>query len=405
MKKLILLFSILYSLFSIHCNAQWHSQNSYTGENLKSVYFKDNNNGWAVGENGTILNTTNGGSEWTSQNSGTAQTLRSVSNGCIVGDSAKIYKYDGTKWVPVVLKITYKHPFTYYSARFADTTGWIVGGNINNVSGRIDKYNGSSWVGSAFPIAVVPLAVYYTDMNHAWLIVLYKGSNIILRTENGGYNWAGQNIRNETYTKLNSLCILNANNGWCVGDSGNMLKYSGDSVWVNQPNSFKDAYYSVYFPNANNGWVVGEKGRIEKYNGAQWSVQNSNVNYTLRSVYFTDANNGWAVGDHGTILHTTNGGGTGINELGITNYKLGIEVYPNPFKEHSVISYHLKENCNVNLKIFDITGKEIKTLVNEQQQKGNYKVTLNADNLNNGIYFYKIMAGNQTYSNKIVLIK
>ena len=95
-KSLIFLF-ILLTQFAFSANLT-----QIAGGDLYSLVVDSDGALWAVGDNGTILSTINGGENWISENSGTAQTLRSVSNGWIVGDSAKIFQYDGSTWQPVV---------------------------------------------------------------------------------------------------------------------------------------------------------------------------------------------------------------------------------------------------------------------------------------------------------------
>lgn len=79
--------------------------------------------------------------------------------------------------------------------------------------------------------------------------------------------------------------------------------------------------------------------------------------------------------------------------------------YPNPFNPVTVISYQLSVNSYVTLKIFDILGKEVETLVNEQQQAGSYKVQFNASHLASGVYLYKLQAGSFTAVKKFVFMK
>ncbi len=79
--------------------------------------------------------------------------------------------------------------------------------------------------------------------------------------------------------------------------------------------------------------------------------------------------------------------------------------YPNPFNPTTAINYQLPENSKVELKIFDLLGKEVATLVNREQAAGNYTVNYDASNLPSGMYIYKIVAGNFVESRKMMLIK
>jgi flagellar hook assembly protein FlgD len=84
--------------------------------------------------------------------------------------------------------------------------------------------------------------------------------------------------------------------------------------------------------------------------------------------------------------------------------------FPNPFNTETTIQYYLSKNTRVNLKIYDIFGKEVTTLVKGNQRAGLYSVTWNGKNKNNQdvgsqIYIYKIQAGNTFIYNKMILLK
>ncbi|MBK7159609.1 MAG: T9SS type A sorting domain-containing protein [Ignavibacteria bacterium] len=79
--------------------------------------------------------------------------------------------------------------------------------------------------------------------------------------------------------------------------------------------------------------------------------------------------------------------------------------YPNPFNPETKINYELPIANYVTLKVYDMTGKEIMTLVNEKQNAGRYTAIFNGANLASGMYFYKITAGEFTFVRKMVLIK
>ncbi len=79
--------------------------------------------------------------------------------------------------------------------------------------------------------------------------------------------------------------------------------------------------------------------------------------------------------------------------------------YPNPFNPTTAIGFQLSAVGHVSLKVYDVLGKEVSTLVNEVKPAGKYKVEFNGSNLASGIYFYCIEAGNYHSIKKMVLIK
>ncbi|HMR40108.1 MAG TPA: S8 family serine peptidase [Ignavibacteria bacterium] len=79
--------------------------------------------------------------------------------------------------------------------------------------------------------------------------------------------------------------------------------------------------------------------------------------------------------------------------------------YPNPFNPVTTINFSIPKQGNVTLKVYDIAGKEIMTLVNDQRSAGNYKVSFDGVNLSSGAYFYRIESGNFSQVKRMILLK
>ena len=112
----------------------------------------------------------------------------------------------------------------------------------------------------------------------------------------------------------------------------------------------------------------------------------------------------------GTILQTTNGGVTFIEEENnFTQPKefLLQQNYPNPFNPSTSIQYAISSTQFVTLKVYDLLGREVATLVNEEKPAGSYNVefTINNLQLSTGIYFYRLQAGNYVETKKMILLK
>ena len=88
----------------------------------------------------------------------------------------------------------------------------------------------------------------------------------------------------------------------------------------------------------------------------------------------------------------------------IDEFKLS-QNYPNPFNPSTKISFQIPNNELVTLKIYDVVGQEVKTLVNKEMQKGKYDIDFNASQLSSGIYFYRIQAGKFIDTKKLILLK
>jgi hypothetical protein len=79
--------------------------------------------------------------------------------------------------------------------------------------------------------------------------------------------------------------------------------------------------------------------------------------------------------------------------------------YPNPFNPVTLIKYQLPFKSSITIKIFDILGNEVETLVNEEKDVGYYQISFNASELSSGIYFYTLQTENYLVTKKMILLK
>jgi hypothetical protein len=204
--------------------------------------------------------------------------------------------------------------------------------------------------------------------------------------------------------------------GFLVGDGGEfaatplLLRKLNDTTWINLsrnldigffPNKIKDLAFSVL--------ILGKYGKMFQSMdfGDTWKELSTPVNISLNDVAFYGPEIGYAVGDSGTILYTSNGGVTAV-EGNQTNVPVSFELaqnFPNPFNPVTTIRYQLQKTGFVTLKVYDLIGREVATLVNEEKPAGRYEVKFDGTNLSSGIYFYRIRAGNFIDTKKFVLLK
>jgi photosystem II stability/assembly factor-like uncharacterized protein len=106
------------------------------------------------------------------------------------------------------------------------------------------------------------------------------------------------------------------------------------------------------------------------------------------------------------IYKLTSNPGTGIalEELKLQQFKL-YNNYPNPFNPSTTISFNLPSKSFVSLKVFDLLGREVATIVSEEMSVGSYSRQWNAANMSSGIYFYRLQAGSFTETKKLVLLR
>ena len=107
-------------------------------------------------------------------------------------------------------------------------------------------------------------------------------------------------------------------------------------------------------------------------------------------------------------MHTTTGGQSLVNISLENEHPVAFELsqnYPNPFNSNTNVKFQIINSGVVILKVFDLLGREVKTLVNEYKQPGTYQVSFNAEGISSGIYFYKMTAGEFSETKRMVLLK
>ena len=174
------------------------------------------------------------------------------------------------------------------------------------------------------------------------------------------------------------------------------------------PNIFNYSNLRLYFANNSTGYLLGFKNKILKSTdqGESWN-EYLNPDRAINGIEFTDENTGYMVGEGGMIMKTTNGGLVGVESFSslVPSGFILNQNYPNPFNPSTVISYDLPYGDFVSLKVFDILGKEVLTLVNKKQTAGSYKVDFKAQGLPSGIYFYNLIVNGMSETKKMVLLK
>jgi hypothetical protein len=117
---------------------------------------------------------------------------------------------------------------------------------------------------------------------------------------------------------------------------------------------------------------------------------------------------GWYLDDIGIFIYSIP---TEISNEDVGLYQFDLKQnYPNPFNPTTTIKYSVPSNgknkmANVVLKVFDVLGNEIATLINEEKPAGNYEVGFDAAGLTSGIYFYKLQSGSFVDTKKMLLLK
>lgn len=157
--------------------------------------------------------------------------------------------------------------------------------------------------------------------------------------------------------------------------------------------------------------IIYNKSNLEKYASIDYQVDCSGItpgDYYLRLLTTINTDAGYALAN--IVSDNTTLAKKNFNKVNFTGSEIPItydleQNFPNPFNPSTTIRYQIPQDGIVTLKIYDILGAEVKTLVNEEKIAGKYEVNFNASSLASGVYIYKIQSGAFISSKKMILLK
>jgi len=403
MKRLLILVIILGGICAAHGQGWQKVTPTPQPRRLNAVCFTDASRGYAAGDNGTILNTLNGGLTWEAQASATNYTLNSITftnattgyiaGGGWIGTPGCMLKTtnSGSHWS----SIPTGHVDPLMACYFLQTdTGFAVGlyGSILKTTSA-----GNAWQDHRVDSVNFLWSVHFPGTATGYAVGMAAGSNggTILKTTDGGATWSHLT---GTTDPLFSVFFINSDTGVAVGNHGTILKTTDGGVnWNAQTTNLTYPYclYSVCFPAATIGYAVGECGTILKSTdgGTSWKIQTSGIGTNLNAVYFPDPNHGFAVGDNGIILITTSGG-DGLKENKLSH---AMRIYPLPARDHITVELPDTDPAGT-LMILTIGGEEIRRTCLTGPT-----TNLDIRNLTKGIYLVRYRKDQKTETGKLIV--
>ncbi len=209
-----------------------------------------------------------------------------------------------------------------------------------------------------------------------------------------------------------------------AGPFGNNSNYAGIDALVvsrDQPLPVELSSFTSVISNSNVtlNWSTSSETNnsrfdIERSSNGVWSkvgaVNGNGTTTEVRNYTFTDK--GLASGTYNYRLKQIDFNGNYeyhnlSNEvvIGVPSVFDLAQNYPNPFNPSTTINYQISAPGKVTLSLYDLNGREVKSLVNETKEAGYYSVSLNASDLSSGIYFYTLTSGNFVQTKKLSLVK
>ncbi|MDA3911390.1 MAG: YCF48-related protein [Bacteroidales bacterium] len=236
---------------------------------FQSCYFVDSLSGWAVGDEGVVYSTNNGGNSWVS------------------------------------LTNDYKHVDFFRSTYFVDSLcGYVVGRGEYRVLKTLD--GGVTWENIDAQLPYIDIYdVFFLDCEKGWMC---GDDDWVYKTIDGGQTWNRFDL-NIPISQFTSLFFINENIGWMCGTSSSIYKtIDGGEHWVKQEIESIDEYFSdVLFLNENIGWLSSIDKRLYKTEdgGLSWNCVLDDVS----NLKFINQNCGWYYNmDNDQLYHTENGG-------------------------------------------------------------------------------------------------
>jgi photosystem II stability/assembly factor-like uncharacterized protein len=297
---------------AVYFQPGWYAQPSGTTNSLWGVFaLPDGREGWAVGDAGTIVHTTDAGVSWGTQVSTTSFSLRSVwftsaQVGYAAGYGGTVMKTQngGTSWTRLLTGAT----ANFNDVCFADAAhGWAVG--ANGIIARTDDA-GVTWT-KTFPTSNELQGVSFSDTSNGWAV---GQGGVIVGTRDGGRSWYVVQPA-VTASALYTVWRRSDTEAWAGGAAGvnPVTVATPDSLqWTLGSFGALNTIHGLVIGTSLIGYAVGTNGPgliLKTVDGAvTWQPQVSNSAQALNDVWFVDPLRGWAVGTGGRIVHTSRGG-------------------------------------------------------------------------------------------------
>ena len=400
----VLLISIFFTHNISYAQSIWTTQylNNVDGNQLRRVQFVSETMGWACGGHGVLIKTTNGGDTWLSMNTGSDSYLT-----CLYFVDAN------TGWIgseQSVIKKTTNGGISWYSAPLQTTDFsadfYFLNAQTGFVTSRDSKIHKTTDGGLSWNLLIASGNAYgqiqFFDSNTGVVVA----PNYFAKSTNGGTTW-----NRILYDGVNqAMTFINQQTGWITGTGSLRKTTDAGTTWATYSLPIQTPY-AIKFFNENIGWCAGNtssNGVIARTlnGGINWTIQAIEPNNVFWDISFVNHNLGWASGN-AIISSTQNGGVVSVSQISsLVPEKFSLnQNYPNPFNPETKISFNIKNATFASLKVFDMTGKEVKNLVNENVAAGSYEITFNGSELNSGVYFYTLKTNEFTETKKMMLVK
>ena len=366
-------------------------------ENINSVFFINDLYGYAVGENGYILKTVDGGKYWKYiklfDNTIKLNKVLVTKNNKILISAINTSTYEGILYISTdsaksfsVLK-KFKEPISSIEE---------VGINLYSLSDSLYQINIDNYqiVSKKLPVEAQFTDMFFIGKDTIWLTG-YTGSpwssnpedrvnSFIYSSVDKGDNWIKSNYEIGT-SVINKIYFIDENKGFIVGEGYLVKTINGGETWARE--DFNNSnLYNICFLSRDNGIIISSEGIYRTVNGGEsWESVDIQNPYSILNMHFVNDSLGWIVGREGFIFKTETFFGVEYLESITNNNNYEINIFPNPAT--SKINVNFKSINDVFYKLINIDG-----ILCKNGYLGT-RDNIDVSDLNTGIYILELYSG------------
>ncbi len=412
MKKTVYTFLILsITVLNIYAQQGWFWLNPLPqGNYLSGITFTENNTGYLIGSNGTLLKSTNNGIEWVQTSLGNLYTISVATNDNYVytsvydfcNNSSGVYRStdNGVSWIQTSFNERLIPALAVIENYvFAGTWGCVYPGGV-----YVSSDNGINW--SNTPLTNPDVESICINENRIYAGLVFNGNSAggVYHSSDFGATWSFLGLSNRS---IMSIAVSNDRIYAGTLTSGIFVTTNNGANWTQTSlNNQRVLSIVINGENVLAGTLSGGV-YLSRDNGLNWIQKNEGLD-TLYIQSLLISNDYIFAGSMGKGVYRRS-----LSE--IVNVKQTSEIlpsehslrqnYPNPFNPVTNISFDIAVTGNTKLIVFDVSGKIIAELVNEILSPGTYLYSFHTSSLPSGVYFYKLEVGNYIQTRRMVLVK
>jgi len=447
--SILLLWIVLFPFSKIFSQGTWEIIEVPTTQTLHSVFFVDSLYGWAVGDFGTIIHTSDGGDNWVIQES---QTDNEIVNVFFLNKNlgwASAFKYSSLPYGTLLLKTTdggqnwistlYPEENVFITCiLYLDSVNGWMGGRPHSLLKTTN--GGTEWqqadvdtsVFAFFPV----LNIQFYDENYGYACGgMFDIAGVIWRTNNGGEMWYALDPAFAPADEVHQLHLFDSIHVMGAGGDPDfgygaalMRTWNGGIDWDYEELGIQGNAFDVDFRTDAEAWCpLGPQRKLiySLDSGNTWTQIPTPDSVVIFDVIFPDSMHGYAVGQEGAFIRYIPPFSVSVEpNYNIQQNKiLDSKNYPNPFRSVTRIEFSLPIEVldqrdilgvickSVELTVFNALGIRISTVVECDLVPGNYYINFDASSLPSGVYYYQIsvtVSGYEkpfTTSQRMILMK